>query len=45
MFISLSFELLVGSGGVLAVFPAETTHSIHGNKCAKVRGTDRRERV
>ena len=27
MFISLSFELLVGLGGVLAVFPPETTHS------------------
>jgi hypothetical protein len=45
MFISLSFALLVGLGGVLAVFPPETTHSIHCNKCAKARGANRRERV
>jgi hypothetical protein len=41
----LSFELLVGLGGVLAVFPPETTHSIRCKKCAKVRGGNRHERV
>src|SRR5882724_6890641 len=34
MFISLSFELLVGLSGVLAAFLPETTHSIRCNKCA-----------
>jgi hypothetical protein len=41
MFISLSFELLVGLGGVLAVFPPETTHSIHCNNCASAPGAKR----
>src|SRR5215207_8672181 len=44
MFINLSFELPVGLGGVLAVFPPETTYSIHCNKCAKAPGSGR-ERV
>jgi hypothetical protein len=41
MFINLSFELPVGLGGVLAVFPPETTHSIRCNKRAKARGSER----
>jgi hypothetical protein len=39
MFISLSFELLVGLSGVLAVFPPETTHSIHYNNACNKRAS------
>jgi hypothetical protein len=45
MFISLSFELLVGLAGVLADFRPDTTHSIRCNKCAKAGGAHRRKRV